>query len=70
MGYIIIAAALLLLLVFAITYAQFRTEISGARERVIAGSEILKTDHGDIEYTVKGRGPPVLLLHRAGGGYD
>ena len=70
MGYITIAVVLLLLSVFAITYARFRAEISGARKKVLAGSEILKTDHGDIEYTAKGEGPPVLVLHGAGGGYD
>lgn len=70
MRYITIAVALLLLSVFAITYARFRAEISEAREKVLAGSEILKTDHGDIEYVVKGEGPPVLVLHGAGGGYD
>ena len=70
MGYICIAVALLLLSVFAITFARFRVEISGAREKVLAGSEILKTDRGDIEYTVKGDGLPVLVLHGAGGGYD
>jgi len=70
MGYIIIAVALLLMSAFAIVYARFRTEISGAREKALAGSEILKTAHGDIEYAVKGEGPPVLVLHGAGGGYD
>ncbi len=70
MGYIIIAGALFLLSVFAIVYARFRTEISGARDRILSGSEILKTDHGDIEYAVKGEGPPILVLHGAGGGYD
>ncbi|MCP4258549.1 MAG: alpha/beta hydrolase, partial [Planctomycetes bacterium] len=70
MQYITIAVVLLLMSVFAITYARFRAEISGAREKVLAGGEILNTDHGDIEYTVKGEGPPVLVLHGAGGGYD
>ena len=70
MGYITVAVALLLLSIFAITYVRFRAEISEAREKVLAGSEILKTDHGDIEYAVKGEGPPVLVLHGAGGGYD
>ena len=70
MGYMTISVALLLLSVFAITYTRFRSKISGVREKVLAGSEILKTDHGDIEYTVKGEGLPVLVIHGAGGGYD
>ena len=70
MEFIIIAAALLLMSVLSIVYVRFRTEISGAREKTLAGSEILKTAHGDIEYAVKGEGPPVLVSHGAGGGYD
>ncbi len=70
MEYITIVGALLLLSVLAITYARFRAELSEAREKVLAGSEILKTDRGDIEYTIKGEGSPVLVLHGAGGGYD
>lgn len=68
--FMIFPIALLLMSVFAIAYARFRAEISGARERALAGSEILKTAYGDIEYAVKGEGAPVLVLHGAGGGYD
>jgi pimeloyl-ACP methyl ester carboxylesterase len=40
------------------------------KARLVAGSDILKTDHGDIEYAVQGEGTSVLSLHGAGGGYD
>lgn len=59
-----------LLAVFGITYFRFRAEISGARGKLLASSEILKTDQGDVEYAVRGEGPPALLLHGSGGGYD
>ncbi|MBN1375006.1 MAG: alpha/beta hydrolase [Dehalococcoidia bacterium] len=35
-----------------------------------AGSQILETGQGILEYTVSGSGTPVLLIHGAGGGYD
>jgi pimeloyl-ACP methyl ester carboxylesterase len=70
MLYIIIVVAFLLLIVLSIMYFRFRPEISDTRKKVFAGSEILKTDYGDIEYAVEGEGSPVLLLHGSGGGYD
>jgi len=52
------------------TYRRYRREMDVIRERVRAGSQILRTEHGDIEYAVVGEGPPVLAVHGAGGGYD
>ena len=62
--------ALLLVAGIVFVYVRFRAEISAIRQKVLAGSQLLKTDYGDIEYVVRGTGPPVLLLHGAGGGYD
>ncbi|HEX6387514.1 MAG TPA: alpha/beta hydrolase [Anaerolineae bacterium] len=52
------------------TYRRYRHEMDAIRERVRAGSEILKTDHSEIEYAVRGEGAPALVLHGSGGGYD
>jgi pimeloyl-ACP methyl ester carboxylesterase len=52
------------------TYPHYRREMYAAKARLLAGSEILRTGHGDIEYAVRGEGTPVLALHGAGGGYD
>lgn len=34
------------------------------------GAEVVKTDGSDIQYIVRGSGPPLLVLHGAPGGYD
>lgn len=54
----------------ALTYPQYNSEMSAIKDHIMAGSEIFKTDRGDIEYAVTGEGIPVLFLHGAGGGYD
>ncbi|GCF09287.1 alpha/beta fold hydrolase [Dictyobacter arantiisoli] len=38
--------------------------------RLIAGSEVISTNHGPIEYRKIGSGPAVLLAHGTPGGYD
>ncbi len=52
------------------TYPRFRTAVRRGRERLLTGGHIAATEFGDIEYAVQGSGPPVLLVHGAGGGYD
>jgi pimeloyl-ACP methyl ester carboxylesterase len=41
-----------------------------ARERVASGSRVVETPAGAIEYASEGDGPPVLVVHGAGGGFD
>ncbi len=48
----------------------YRRDIRRARERISAGSRIVATPCGQIEYAVAGDGPPVLVVHGAGGGFD
>lgn len=54
----------------ASAYAAYRRDIRAARARVESGSRVAATRCGPIEYAIAGDGPPVLVVHGAGGGYD
>ncbi len=65
LGAAVVAGGLLTL-----TYLLYRRDIGPAYERISTGSQIAPTRCGPIEYAVKGEGPPVLVVHGAGGGFD
>jgi pimeloyl-ACP methyl ester carboxylesterase len=52
------------------TYLAYSRDMGATRDRLAAGSQIVATRHGPIEYTAWGEGPAVLVVHGAGGGYD
>src|SRR4051812_19355901 len=52
------------------TYALYRRDIAPAYARISTGSQIAPSRCGPIEHAVKGEGPPVLVVHGAGGGFD
>jgi 2-hydroxy-6-oxonona-2,4-dienedioate hydrolase len=49
---------------------KYRRDIHRARKRISAGSRIVDTPCGPIEYGSVGDGPPILAVHGAGGGFD
>ena len=49
---------------------RYVDDIRAARDRVATGSLLAQTPCGTIEYAVVGDGPPVLVVHGAGGGFD
>jgi len=51
-------------------YSIYHHDIERARERIATGSQIAETRCGSIEYAVAGAGPPLLIVHGAGGGFD
>ncbi|MEE4216830.1 MAG: alpha/beta hydrolase [Xanthomonadales bacterium] len=50
--------------------ATYIRDIHRAHERVSAAGTVIASPYGDIEYTDAGSGPPVLVIHGSGGGYD
>jgi hypothetical protein len=50
--------------------ARFRATLADQRERVGHGSQVISSRFGQIEYAIAGTGPPVLVAHGAGGGFD
>ncbi len=62
---VLAVAALILLL-----GPPYLRDLRRARRRVHAQSRIAQTHAGPIEYGETGYGPPVLVVHGAGGGYD
>ncbi len=62
--------ALLVTSLSVLIYYRYQQDINRARERVATGSDIAQTRCGPIEYAMAGEGPPVLVVHGAGGGFD
>lgn len=65
-----ILVGLLVVGLSGMVYISYRRDIHQASERVSTGSQIVQTPCGPIEYALAGDGPPVLVVHGAGGGYD
>lgn len=61
---------LLVAVLAGLIYYAYRQDIQAARERVASGSQIAPTACGPIEYATVGNGPPLLVVHGAGGGFD
>ncbi|WP_290648952.1 alpha/beta hydrolase [Aquisalimonas sp.] len=48
----------------------YRATMAAAEARIARRSSIIETQAGPIEYSVVGRGPPLMMIHGAGGGFD
>lgn len=54
----------------AAAYGLYRRDLSAAQARLVGASQIAETPCGPIEYATSGTGPPLLVVHGAGGGFD
>src|SRR5688500_16701186 len=65
------AVAMAAVLALGAAYTAYRRDLDAARTRIAALSTIAHTRCGAIEYAdLGGKGPAVLVVHGAGGGYD
>jgi len=62
--------ALLAAVSLAKVLSSYAADIRQARARIATGAAIVRTPCGPIQYAVAGEGPPVLVIHGAGGGFD
>ncbi len=52
------------------SYSKYRCDLAAAEERVKTQGKTIATRFGKIVYGTQGEGPPVLVIHGAGGGFD
>lgn len=48
----------------------YRAAVSEATARVATQSELVETRAGTVEYAIDGSGPPFMMIHGTGGGFD
>lgn len=51
-------------------FLLYRDDMQAIEAQIAAGSEIADTAAGPVEYASWGSGPPAMIVHGAGGGYD
>jgi 2-hydroxy-6-oxonona-2,4-dienedioate hydrolase len=48
----------------------YRATMAGAEARIARRSSVIGTKAGALEYAVAGNGPPLMMIHGTGGGFD
>ena len=51
-------------------WLAFRADMAAAQARLQGRSQVIDSPWGPIEYAEAGQGPPVLMIHGSGGGFD
>ncbi len=70
MFYSLIGFLAIILISLLIAFPSYKKQMKEASERIKSESRLLKTRFGTMEYAMRGKGKPVLLIHGAGGGFD
>lgn len=65
-----IIASLAAITVVATVFLAFHRDMNVARAATLGRSQIVDSPWGPIEYADVGDGPPVLMIHGSGGGFD
>ncbi len=52
------------------TAGAYRASMAAAEARLARRSSVLGTSAGALEYAIAGQGPPLLMIHGSGGGFD
>lgn len=66
----LLALALLTAVAAGWVAAAYRRDMDRAYARLQGRSQLLETPLGTVEYSDRGQGPPVLVVHGSGGGFD
>lgn len=64
------ATAALTAVAGSLAWRGFSADIAAARARTKGRSQIIQTRLGALEYAISGQGPPALMVHGTGGGFD
>lgn len=54
----------------ALAYASFKSEMRQHSQRLEGRSQLASTRFGRVEFAERGGGPPFLMIHGTGGGFD
>lgn len=63
-------AAIAIAVGLVVMSAAYLRDMRRAYERIRGKSAVVPSPFGDIEFTQGGAGPPVLMIHGSGGGFD
>lgn len=59
-----------LVVIVGVAYISYSADLRSLSDRLSSESRVTETSHGAVQFTEWGTGPPVLVIHGAGGGYD